>query len=230
MRAIKHLGAAARLLAFAAACLAAVYFGQAQAEMIWRRGALGDPASLDPHKATTLIEGDVLSELFEGLVSRDARGNIIPGAAQSWSESPDATVYTFQLRDDAKWSNGDKLRAEDFVYAFRRLMAPATGAPYANILYTLKNAEKINKGLSPVESLGVRALGEGALEITLEQPVPYFIEQLAHMTAMPLNRASVEAYRRRFRAASSYDDKRSFHVERVHAERPARSRQKPLLS
>lgn len=195
MRAIKQMSVAARIiLCLIAACIVASPTGQARADMVWRRGALGDPGSLDPHKSTTLIEGNVLAELFEGLVSRDAHGEIIPGVAQSWTESPDATVYTFQLRDDARWSNGDKVVAQDFVYAFRRLMAPATGAPYANILYTLKNAEKINKGEAPVESLGVRPLSETMLEITLEQPVPYFIDQLAHMTAMPLHRGSVEAY------------------------------------
>ncbi|WP_084143976.1 peptide ABC transporter substrate-binding protein [Methylocapsa acidiphila] len=162
--------------------------------MIWRRGALADPGSLDPHKGTKVIESDVLDELFEGLVTRDARGAIVPGVARSWTESADGAIYTFHLREDARWSNGDKVVAEDFVYAFRRLMAPATGAPYANILYTLKNAEKINKGRLPVESLGARALGEATLEITLERPARYFIDQLAHMTALPLHRASVEAY------------------------------------
>ncbi len=194
MRVIKHLSAAARL----GLCIliAGVLLGPAptRAEMVWRRGALGDPGSLDPHKATTLIEGNVLAELFEGLVSRDARGDIIPGVARSWTVSPDATVYTFQLRDDARWSNGERVGPQDFVYAFRRLMVPATGAPYANILYTLKNAEKINKGEAPVESLGVRAVGETVLEIKLEQPAPYFVDQLAHMTAMPLHQGSVNAY------------------------------------
>ena len=84
--------------------------------------------------------------------------------------------------------------AEDFVFAFRRLMAPRTGAPYANILYTLKNAERINKGELPVEALAVRALDETTLEIALEQPAPYFITQLAHMTAKPLHRKSIEAF------------------------------------
>lgn len=162
--------------------------------MIWRRGALGDPGSLDPHKTTNVAESNVLLELFEGLVSRDARGAIIPGVARSWTVSPDATIYTFQLRDDAKWSNGERVRADDFVYAFRRLMAPKTAAPYANIYYTLKNGEKINKGEAPVESLGVRALSDSVIEIALEHPAPYFIDELALMTAMPLHRGSVEAY------------------------------------
>ncbi len=165
-----------------------------EAPMIWRRGALGDPGSLDPHKATTLIESNVIRELFEGLLSRDAVGALVPGVAEHWSVDQDARTYVFRLRADARWSNGDPVTADDFVFAFRRLMAPQTAAPYANILYTLKNAEKINKGELAPESLGVRALTDGSLEIELEQPTAYFLEQLTHMTAKPLHRKSVEAY------------------------------------
>ncbi|HUZ91083.1 MAG TPA: peptide ABC transporter substrate-binding protein [Methylocella sp.] len=168
--------------------------GEAHAPMIWHRGELGDPGSLDPHKAQTLIESNILDELFEGLVTLNARGEIIPGVAASWTVDSAATVYDFQLRPDAKWSNGDKVMPGDFVFAFRRLMAPATGAPYANILYTLKNAEKINRGELPAEALGVRALDEHTLEIALEHPAAYFISQLAHFTAKPLHQKSIEAF------------------------------------
>lgn len=168
--------------------------GDSSPPMIWHRGELGDPGSLDPHKATTLIESNILDELFEGLVTYDARGAIIPGAAASWSADPAGTTYNFKLRPDAKWSNGDRLTSDDFVFAFRRLMAPSTGAPYANILYTLKNAARINKGELPAETLGVRAVDEATLEIALEYAAPYFIAQLAHMTAKPLHRKSIEAF------------------------------------
>jgi oligopeptide transport system substrate-binding protein len=168
--------------------------GGASAPMIWDRGELGDPGSLDPHKATTLIESNILDELFEGLVTYDAQGEIIPGAAASWSVDQTGTVYDFQLRPDAKWSNGDKVTPDDFVFALKRLMAPATGAPYANILYTLKNAERVNKGELPAGALGVHALNETTLEITLEHPAVYFISQLAHLTAKPLHQKSIEAY------------------------------------
>ncbi|MGH6836141.1 MAG: peptide ABC transporter substrate-binding protein [Methylocella sp.] len=189
-----------RAVAFCLAVLAPGFLanaglaGSAPAKMIWHRGELGDPGSLDPHKATTLIESNILDELFEGLVTLDARGEIIPGVALSWTVDPGGTVYDFKLRSDAKWSNGDKVVPEDFVFAFRRLMAPSTGAPYANILYTLKNAERINKAELPVEALGARAIDETTLEIALEQPASYFISQLAHMTAKPLHRKSIEAF------------------------------------
>jgi oligopeptide transport system substrate-binding protein len=168
--------------------------GRADADMVWRRGALADPGSLDPQKVTTLAENNVLSELFEGLVSRNARGDLVPGVAESWSSNKEATVYEFRFRRDAKWSNGDAVKPNDFVFAFRRLVAPANGAPYANLFYTLKNAEKINKGELEPEALGVRAISDAELEITLEQPTPYFLDELAHPGAKPLHRKSVEAY------------------------------------
>ncbi len=187
--------AAAFILAFGLGLSAnAGLAGGAAAKMVWHRGELGDPGSLDPHKATTLIESNILDELFEGLVTFDARSEIIPGTAVSWTVDPGGTVYDFKLRGDAKWSNGDKVVPDDFVFAFRRLMTPGTGAPYANILYTLKNAERINKGELPVEALAVRALDETTLEIALEQPTPYFLSQLAHFTAKPLHRKSIEAF------------------------------------
>ena len=198
-----HLGLIRLFFRVAAVCVLAFGMGfpanagladGAPPKMVWHRGELGDPGSLDPHKATTLIESNILDELFEGLVTLDARGEIIPGTALSWTVDPGGTIYHFKLRGDAKWSNGDKVVPEDFVFAFQRLMAPITGAPYANILYTLKNAERINKGELAVEALGVRALDETTLEIALEKPAPYFISQLAHMTAKPLHRKSIEAF------------------------------------
>jgi len=162
--------------------------------MIWQRGEVGDPASLDPHKATTQIEFNVLQELFEGLVAFDARGEIIPGAAESWTLDESGTVYRFKLRPDVRWSNGNRLTPEDFVFSFRRLMNPANGFPYANILYILKNAEKVNKGQLPIEALGVRAIDRDTLEIELDHPAAYFIDQLPHFTAWPVHRISVEAF------------------------------------
>jgi oligopeptide transport system substrate-binding protein len=184
----------------AALCLALVSLAadaaasEIRPPQIWYRGASADPGSLDPHKTSTVIEADVLTELYEGLVTRDRLGEIIPGVADTWSFNADKTVYTFHLRPDARWSNGDPVLAQDFVFAFRRLMKPQTGAQYANILYTLKNAEKVNKGALPVDDLGVRALDDERLELTLERPVPYLLEQLTHFTALPLHRQTVEHF------------------------------------
>ena len=170
----------------------------ARAEMVYHRGNPGDPSTLDAQLTSTVVESDILLDMYEGLVTYDVEGAIVPGAAESWSANADATLYTFTLRADGRWSNGDPVRAQDFVFALRRLMTPATGAKYANVLYTIKGAEKVNKGEAPPDTLGVRALDERHLEIALENPAPYFIAQLAHPTAMPLHQASVEKFGKDF--------------------------------
>ena len=164
------------------------------AQVTFHRGATGDPESLDSHKTSTVVESDILLDLFEGLVTYDAKAAIVPGVAESWTVSADGLTYTFKLRDTAKWSNGDPVTAGDFVYSFRRLINPATGAKYANILYTLKNAEKANKGTAPIDTLGAKAVDARTLELTLENPAPYFIAQLAHQTGLPVHPASVEKH------------------------------------
>jgi oligopeptide transport system substrate-binding protein len=169
----------------------------ASAEMVYRRGEPGDAATLDPQKTATVPEADILLVLFEGLTTYDAKGEIAPGVAQSWTISEDGLVYTFKLRD-AKWSNGDKVRASDFVFSFGRLLDPATGAQYANLFYAFKNGEKINKGALKPDALGVKAIDDETLEIALEQPTPYLLGLLAHQTAVPVQRANVEKFGRDF--------------------------------
>ncbi|MCR9085320.1 MAG: peptide ABC transporter substrate-binding protein [Rhodobacteraceae bacterium] len=156
------------------------------------RGNDGDPETLDQHKTSTVTEANVLRDLYEGLVVYDTEAQVIPGVAESWEVSEDGTIYTFTLRDTAKWSNGDPVTAGDFVFSFNRIMDPATGAKYANILYPIKGAEAINKGEEG--ELGVTALDDRTLQITLERPTPYFLELLTHQTGLPLHPASVEAH------------------------------------
>ncbi|WP_029032676.1 peptide ABC transporter substrate-binding protein [Salinarimonas rosea] len=163
-------------------------------EVVYNRGNDTDPSSLDPHKTSTVAEAHVLRDLFEGLVVYNAAAEVIPGVAESWETSEDGLVYTFRLREDARWSNGDPVTASDFVFAFRRIQDPATAAGYANILHPIKNAEAINSGEMPKEELGARAIDERTLEITLANPTPYFIELLTHQTGLPLNQASVEEH------------------------------------
>lgn len=129
---------------------------------------------------------------FEGLTIYDAAGKIVPGTAESWTLSDDGTVYTFKLRADAKWSDGTPVTAGDFVFSYQRVEDPKTAAKYANILYPIKNAEKINKGETPVDQLGVKAVDDKTLEITLERSTPFFLELLAHQTALPISKASYE--------------------------------------
>ncbi len=158
------------------------------------RGNDGDPETLDQHKTSTVAEANLLRDLYEGLVIYDAKAQIIPGVAESWDISEDGTVYTFTLRNDATWSNGDPVTAGDFVYSLQRIMNPETGAKYANILYPIQNAEAVNKGEMEPDALGVEALGDHTLAITLERQTPYFLELLQHQTGLPVHPASVEAH------------------------------------
>ncbi len=176
----------------AGVALAAILSSAAFAEMVWNRGNSADPESLDPHKTSTVYEAHILRDLFEGLVMQDAKADLLPGAAESWTISDDGTVYTFKLRGDAVWSNGDPVTAEDFVYSFRRLEDPATGAEYASMLYVVKNGEEVNTGAAKPEEIGVKAVDEKTLEVTLKSPTPYFLEMLTHQASYPVHRASIE--------------------------------------
>ncbi|OJT96019.1 MAG: ABC transporter substrate-binding protein [Rhizobium sp. 63-7] len=164
----------------------------ALAETVLHRGNAGEPQTLDQAHTSINIEEFILKDLYEGLTIYDAGGKIVPGAAESWTVSDDGTVYTFKLRDNGKWSDGSPVTADDFVFSFQRVEDPKTAAGYANILYPVKNAEKVNKGEVAVDQLGMKAVDARTLEITLERPTPFFLELLAHQTALPVSKASVE--------------------------------------
>ena len=173
-------------------CLLALA-GAASAEAVLNRGNDTDPATLDHHRTSTVSEGNVLRDLYDGLTIQDAKGEAIPGVAKSWDISEDGTVYTFHLRDNAKWSNGDPVTAGDFQFTFRRLMDPKTAAGYASMLFVIKNAEDIAGGKKPTDQLGVEAVDDHTLKVTLNSPAPYFLELLTHQTGFPLHQKSVEA-------------------------------------
>ncbi|GAA2861754.1 peptide ABC transporter substrate-binding protein [Aminobacter sp. P9b] len=162
------------------------------AEVVFNRGNSADPESLDPHKTSTVYEAHILRDLFFGLVMQDQGANLIPGAAESWTVSDDGKVYTFKLRQGATWSDGSPVTAEDFVYSFRRLEDPATGAEYASMLYPIVNAEEVNTGKAKLEDMGVKAVDASTLEVTLKAPTPYFLEMLTHQAAYPVNKAAIE--------------------------------------
>jgi ABC-type oligopeptide transport system substrate-binding subunit len=184
----------------------------ARAEMVFRRGEAGDPSSFDPARTSTVIEADILYDLFEGLLTYDAAGGLVPGAAESWSVSADGLIYTFRLRD-ARWSNGDPVRAGDFVFSFRRLLDPATAAEYANLYYPIRNAEAVARGRAPPETLGVRALDDRTLEIALERPTPYFLAVVAHQTAAPVNPRNVAEFGRAFARPGALVSNGAFRLE-----------------
>lgn len=153
-----------------------------------------EPESLDPHKVSGVPESNVLRQMLVGLTTADNNGATIPGMAEKW-ESADNKVWKFTLRD-AKWSNGDPVTADDFVYSFRRLTDPATASPYSTYLADAKvvNAQEIVDGKAKPDSLGVKALDAKTLEITLSEPVPYFPDMLFHSSVKPVNRKVVEQF------------------------------------
>lgn len=159
------------------------------------RGNGTEVASLDPHKTEGVPESHVIRDLLEGLVNQDADGNTIPGVAERW-ETEDNQTFTFYLRKDAKWSNGDPVTAEDFVYSFKRAVDPNTASPYSWYLEmtTMENAADIIAGKADKETLGVKALDANTLEIKLETAVPYFVMMMGHTTVKPVHRATVEKF------------------------------------
>src|SRR6266849_10617188 len=183
---------AARVLA--AAAILAGPIGKitpAAAEKVLRVANLGEPETLDPHKTSTTIESNVLRNLFEGLVVQDPKGDVAPGVAETWPVSADGMTYTFNLRANAKWSNGDPVTARDFVFSLRRIQDPLVKSQYAEVLYPIKNAQEVNTGKADLTALGVKALDARMLEITLRAPTPYFLQLLTHQTSLPVNEKAV---------------------------------------
>lgn len=152
--------------------------------------------TLDPQLNETTDGANVLRDLFEGLLNQDADGNLVPGVAETYTSNDDNTVYTFTLRKEARWSNGDPVTAHDFVYAWRRAADPETASPYAWYieLTTMVNAAAIVAGETPVEELGVVALDDHTLQVTLEQSLPYFASMTTLATMAPAHQATIEAH------------------------------------
>ncbi|WP_375750563.1 ABC transporter substrate-binding protein [Vibrio sp. HN007] len=159
------------------------------------RGNGTEVASIDPHKTEGVPESHVIRDLLEGLVNQDADGNTIPGVAKSW-ETADNKTFVFHLREDAKWSNGDPVTAEDFVYSFQRAVDPNTASPYSWYLEMTQmvNAAEIIAGKAGKETLGVKALDAHTLEVKLTTPLPYFVMMMGHTTVKPVHKATVEKF------------------------------------
>lgn len=179
----------------AAIALATLSFGgSAHAEMVYRVATMGEPKTLDPHGVSGTWENYIVGDAFMGLLTDAADAKPVPGAAESWTISDDGLTYTFKLREH-KWSDGTPVTAEDFVYSWRRLLDPATAAEYASIMYPVKNAEKINTGeIKDLSQLGVRAIDDKTLEVTLENPTGYFLQLMTHYTSFPVPRHVIEKY------------------------------------
>jgi oligopeptide transport system substrate-binding protein len=172
-------------------------------EVVLNRGNGAEPATLDPHRNEDDGGANILRDLYEGLTAEGPEGEILPGVATSWNISSDGLTYSFALREDSRWSNGDSVVAEDFVAGMRRAVDPATASTYAQILYAIENAQQITEGDLPPSQLGVRAIGDFQLEITLLAPTPYFLGLLSHSTAYPVHRASLELHGDEFARAGN---------------------------
>lgn len=183
------LALAALLATLLASCGGPAHDGPA--ESVLHRGLASDPESLDPHKARSVAAGDVLRDIGEGLLTYSAEGELVPGTAESWVISDDGLTYTFTLREDARWSNGELVIADHFVFALRRLVDPDTAAFYAQMLDAIVNATEIIAGEKAPDELGVAAIDERTLEITLSRPTPYLLSLLTFPSTFPLHPDSV---------------------------------------
>lgn len=163
-------------------------------EQVLHRGNGEEPQTLDPHRAEGVPAANVLRDLFEGLATTAPDGRIVPGAAGRWDISRDGMTYTFYLREDGRWSNGDPLTAGDFVYSFRRSVDPDTAAASGRMLAPIENAGAILAGDMTPDALGVDALNERTVQIRLENPTPYFLGLLTHASTYPVHRESIERH------------------------------------
>ncbi|MBW4050408.1 MAG: peptide ABC transporter substrate-binding protein [Proteobacteria bacterium] len=164
------------------------------------RGLGAEPDSLDPQKARSVEAQRVLRDICEGLTTLDKSGGVAPGIAKQWQVSADGKTYTFTLRHDARWSNGQPVVGADFVAGLRRLVDPATGSQYAEVVNAIVNASDIVAGHKPPESLGVSAPGPYTVIVRLRNPAPYLPALLAHPSTCPVEPVTLandrEAYAR----------------------------------
>ncbi|KAF0675638.1 peptide ABC transporter substrate-binding protein [Profundibacterium mesophilum] len=166
------------------------------AEQTYSYRLLDQFPTLDPQLNEETAGNHVIRQLFEGLMIQDAEGNLRPGVAEGFEASEGNTVYTFKLREDATWSNGDPVTAQDFVYGWQRAADPETASPYAWYveLTSMKNAAQIVAGEMDPSELGVEAVDERTLKVTLTQPLPYFPAMTTYATLLPAHKATIEEF------------------------------------
>ncbi|HUE62824.1 MAG TPA: peptide ABC transporter substrate-binding protein [Rhizomicrobium sp.] len=164
----------------------------ARAQTVLNRGNGAEPDSLDPAFAGTTMESNILGDMMVGLTTLDAAARPIPGIADDWETSRDGLTWTFHLRA-ARWSNGSKITAQDFIFAWRRLLNPKTAARTAQNLWIIRNAQAITAGRLPPAALGAGAPDPATVVITLEHPAPYLPELLSQPCALPLPPAALKS-------------------------------------
>ena len=146
-----------------------------------------EPPQMNSMLATDAVSGMVLDHVMEGLLRYDQYGRLVGGVAERWQL--DGSTMTFWLRDNARWSNGQAVTAHDFEFAWKNLLSPSLGSQYAFILYPILNAEKANNGEVPVDEVGIEAIDDHTLVVTLETPIAYFDRMVAFVTYLPANEA-----------------------------------------
>ena len=168
--------------------------GNVNGTLYWGNGT--EPQSLDPQIATGVPEHHIISALMEGLVLKDRKTLLPkPGVAESWDISDDGRVYTFKIRGNARWSNGDSLTANDFVWSWWRALQPALGNLYAYMLFPIENAQEYYEGaLTDFSKVGAKALDENTLQVTLNHPTPYFLQLLDHYSLFPVHQETIEKF------------------------------------
>ncbi|MDR2675024.1 MAG: peptide ABC transporter substrate-binding protein [Opitutaceae bacterium] len=161
-------------------------------------GNMAEPNDLDPHIADTHQTFQIIMALFEGLAQYDpVTCEPRPAVATGWEVSDDGLTWTFSLRPDARWSNGDPVTAHDFVFAYRRMLSPGLAAEYAYMLYALKNGEAFNTGkITAPGQIGARALGDRTLVLTLEHPVPHLPAMACHSAWYPVHPPTINKFGR----------------------------------
>ncbi|MBY0370153.1 peptide ABC transporter substrate-binding protein [bacterium] len=185
--------AAALSLSLLSGCTCSRDAELAPGELYMGNGA--EPKDLDPHITTGIPEHHIQQNIFEALVSVDPKTLApVPGVAESWTLAKDGRTYTFKLRADAKWSNGDPVVAQDFVYAWTRLLKPETASEYAYQGYYIVGGKDYNTGKSKEPKLGVEAVDDRTLKVTLVNPTPFFLGLLYHHSLYPVHRKTIEAH------------------------------------
>ena len=156
-------------------------------------GNNSEALTLDPQKSNLIDEFSIIGDLIMGLTTDAPDGSPAPGMATSWEVSPDGLTWTFHLRD-SKWSDGVPVTADDFVYAYHRILDPKTASIYAYLVYILKNGQAVNEGKADPSTLGAKALDAHTLQLTLEHPAPYLPEIAKHQSFFPVPKHVVEKW------------------------------------
>jgi oligopeptide transport system substrate-binding protein len=159
-------------------------------DRVLRRGLPGEPRTLDPQLADDDFSFQVVRDLYEGLTAEDAYGQIVPGVASAWKVDDSGTVYTFSLRPDAKWSNGDRIVASEFVEGMRRAVDPKTASGSAGLLAVVKGASEIIAGKRNISELAVTSVDDSTVRMQLEHPAPFILQILSQPIASPVHRGS----------------------------------------